>query len=65
MMNNPPTPFWSRPYADILLERTDQPTRFMRFISGPCQTGKTTMVLQILERIGTRSTTPIPNGPVP
>ena len=52
MMDNPQAPFWRRPYADILLERADQPRRFMQVISGPRQVGKTTMVLQVLERCG-------------
>ena len=52
MMNSPQTPFWRRPYADTLLQRANEPRRFIQVVSGPRQVGKTTMVLQVLERCG-------------
>ena len=50
MLNNMQLPFWRRPYADTLMERAAQPRRFIQVVSGPRQVGKTTMVLQVLDR---------------
>ena len=52
MLNKLQTPFWRRPYADTLLQRATEPRRFVQVVSGPRQVGKTTMVLQVLERCG-------------
>lgn len=52
MLNNRQTPYWRRPYADTLLQRATEPRRFIQVVSGPRQVGKTTIVLQVLERCG-------------
>lgn len=42
----------ARPQVDTLAARLDEPRRFLQVVLGPRQTGKTTLVLQALERIG-------------
>jgi predicted AAA+ superfamily ATPase len=43
---------FTREHASILLSRLREPRRFLQVVSGPRQVGKTTLVLQVLERLG-------------
>lgn len=42
---------YQRPYARELLRRLAEPRRFIQVIAGPRQVGKTTLVLQVLQRL--------------
>ena len=42
---------YHRPLVDELCKRLEEPPQFLIAIYGPCQAGKTTMVLQALERL--------------
>jgi predicted AAA+ superfamily ATPase len=42
---------YKRPRHRTLLERLGQPRRFIQVIAGPRQTGKTTLVQQVLEEL--------------
>ena len=43
---------YHRPLVDELCKRLEEPPQFLIAIYGPCQAGKTTMILQALERLG-------------
>ena len=45
-------PEYKRPIFDTLWKRIHEPRRFLQIIAGPRQTGKTTLVKQILSQIG-------------
>lgn len=42
-----------RPMYQTLLKRLQEPRRFIQVLAGPRQTGKTTLVRQVLEKVGT------------
>lgn len=44
-----------RPISQVLLDRLNEPRRFIQALIGPRQTGKTTIARQILSKIGTPS----------
>ncbi|MCK4766248.1 MAG: ATP-binding protein [Candidatus Aminicenantes bacterium] len=43
---------YKRPYFKTLLERLKEPRKFIQVLAGPRQTGKTTLILQVLDEIG-------------
>ena len=43
---------YKRPQSDILARRLNEPRRFIQVITGPRQTGKTTLVQQVMEESG-------------
>ncbi|WP_018461878.1 ATP-binding protein [Thermus oshimai] len=45
-------PPYTRPQAGTLLQRLREPRRFLQALFGPRQAGKTTLVRQVLERLG-------------
>ena len=47
-MRIPNTPSFSRPYAQVLRRRLDEPRRFLQVVAGARQVGKTTLVRQVL-----------------
>jgi len=42
---------YKRPIYQVLLERLEEPRRFMQVLAGPRQVGKTTLVQQVLENL--------------
>ena len=44
-------PSFRRPQAAVLRERLEEPRRFIQVVAGPRQVGKTTLVLQVVERL--------------
>lgn len=42
---------YKRPHFDILIKRLQEPRRFLQILSGARQTGKTTLIQQVLEEI--------------
>ncbi len=49
-MSTTSLPSFTRPQLDILVERLREPRRHLQVVAGPRQVGKTTLVLQALER---------------
>src|SRR3990172_176968 len=47
-MRIPNPPSFSRPYAQVLRRRLDEPRRFLQVVAGARQVGKTTLVRQVL-----------------
>ena len=45
-------PAYRRPVYDTILGRASEPRRLMRVLAGPRQVGKTTVVRQVLDRLG-------------
>lgn len=54
MSNLPSTPF-QRPHTRVLSDRLAEPRRLIQFVGGPRQAGKTTLVQQVLDGLGTPS----------
>lgn len=52
-MSKPSAPF-QRPQARVLATRLAEPRRFLQVVAGPRQVGKSTLVLQAVERYGPR-----------
>jgi uncharacterized protein len=50
-MSNSKTP-WHRPHASELARRLAEPRRFIQVVAGARQVGKTTLVLQVMDRSG-------------
>lgn len=54
-MSNDASQTFARAHARELAQRLDEPRRFLHVVAGPRQTGKTTLVLQVLEAWGERA----------
>jgi uncharacterized protein len=59
------TQAFSRPQLDILLSRLAEPRRFIQVLAGPRQVGKTTLVLQALDRLDRPTVYASADGPSP
>ena len=42
---------YTRPYFDFIIDRLNEPRKFIQIVFGPRQTGKTTLILQVLKKI--------------